>query len=102
MTKRKKRLDKLRRNPRNVRVDILDTILIEFGFLRGKMQGSHITYRHPSGLRITVAPHGAIAPEYAVRAAIEAIDQLTIDETADEQAQSSGEPSMEEEDESHD
>jgi predicted RNA binding protein YcfA (HicA-like mRNA interferase family) len=101
MTKRKKRLEKLRRNPKNVRTDILDAILLEFGFVRGKTKGSHITYRHPSGSRITIAPHGAIAPEYAVRTAIEAIDQLTVEEAVDEQMKSSDEQSMEEDDDNN-
>jgi predicted RNA binding protein YcfA (HicA-like mRNA interferase family) len=85
--KTKKRLEKLRRNTKNVRVDILESIMLDFGFERGKSKSSHVTYRHPSGLRITIASHGAIVPEYAVKTAIAALDQLTQDDTAAETTQ---------------
>lgn len=76
MSKRKKRLEKLRRNPKNVRPEELDSVLQDFGFSPDFSVGSHVTYRHPSGARITVAAHGSHVPAYIVKQALKAIDVL--------------------------
>jgi predicted RNA binding protein YcfA (HicA-like mRNA interferase family) len=86
MSKRKKRLERLRRNPKNVRPEELDSVLKEFGFIPDFSAGSHVAYRHPSGVRITVAAHGQHVPSYIVKQALKAIDMLAIndeDETED-------------------
>jgi len=47
MSKREKLLEKIRNNPRNVRFDDLDSILIEYGFVR-RQSGkgtSHYVYK---------------------------------------------------------
>lgn len=80
MSKRKKRLEKIRRNPKNVRRDEIDTLLLEYGFERGVMRGSHLTYRHSTGIRITIAPHGSTVAVYSVKQAISAIDELKLQE----------------------
>lgn len=67
MSKREKRLAKLRNNPKNVRKDELDEVLQGFGFTPDFTAGSHVTYRHSSGARITVAAHGANVPVYIVK-----------------------------------
>ncbi len=83
MTKRDKRLAKLRQNPKNVRQQDLDQVLSDFGFAPDFTAGSHITYRHPSGRRITVVAHGPHVPPYVVRQALNAIDSLkATDENA--------------------
>ncbi len=64
MSKRKKRLEKLRRNPKNVRKEELDTVLLDFGFSPDFTAGSHTTYRHESGARVTVAGHSQHLPAY--------------------------------------
>lgn len=76
MSKRKKRLEKLRRNPKNVRRDELDRVLQSYGFLPDFTTGSHTTYRHDSGTRVTVAAHGHHVPSYIVKQALKAIDSL--------------------------
>lgn len=47
MSKREKLLEKIRNNPRNVRFDDLDSILIEYGFMRRQSQSgtSHYVYK---------------------------------------------------------
>ena len=44
MTKREKRLEKLRQNPKNVRPDELDAVLIGEGFVIARQKGSHKRY----------------------------------------------------------
>jgi len=84
MSKRKKRLEKLRRNPKNVRPEELDGILQDFAFTPDFSAGWHVTYRHSSGARVTVAAHGQHVPSYIVKQALKAIDALTIDEDESE------------------
>ncbi len=76
VTKRGKRLAKVRRNPKNVRKEDLAEVLSDFGFTPDFTAGSHVTYRHPSGARITVVAHGPHVPAYIVRQALHAIDSL--------------------------
>ncbi len=76
MSKRKKRLEKLRQNPKTVRLKELDSVLRDFGFSPDFTAGSHTTYRHESGLRVTVAVHGQHVVAYIVKQAIAAIDSI--------------------------
>jgi predicted RNA binding protein YcfA (HicA-like mRNA interferase family) len=76
MSKRKKRLEKLRQNPKTVRLKELDSILRDFGFSPDFTAGSHTTYRHEHGLRVTVAVHGQHIAAYIVKQAIAAIDSI--------------------------
>ncbi len=80
MAKRDQRLEKLRRNPKNVRKDELDAALHDFGFTPDFASGSHVTYRHPSGAKVTVAAHGAHVPAYIVKQALKAIDSLAAED----------------------
>lgn len=77
MSKRQKRLEKLRRNTKNVRLEELDTVLNDFGFTADFTTGSHTTYRHGSGARVTVAVHGSFVPAYIVKQALKAIDSIS-------------------------
>jgi predicted RNA binding protein YcfA (HicA-like mRNA interferase family) len=85
MSKRRKRLDKLRRNPKNVTRQQLDVVLQDFGFSADFTAGSHTTYRHESGARVTVASHGSEVPAYIVKQALKAIDSLEENEDDDEE-----------------
>ena len=76
MSKRKKRLEKLRRNPKSVSRIELDNVLQDYGFTPDFTSGSHTTYRHLSGMRVTVAVHGSQVPAYIVKQALKAIDSL--------------------------
>ncbi|MCA1598362.1 MAG: toxin HicA [Chloroflexi bacterium] len=46
MTKREKRLEKLRQNPKNVRPDELDVVLTGEGFVVVRQKGCHKHYDH--------------------------------------------------------
>jgi predicted RNA binding protein YcfA (HicA-like mRNA interferase family) len=86
LSKRKKRLEKLRRNTKNVRLEELNAVLGDFGFTPDFTAGSHTTYRHVSGARVTVAVHGAVVPAYIVKQALKAID--SVSESDDDNGQS--------------
>ncbi|MDQ6602936.1 MAG: hypothetical protein M3176_07405 [Chloroflexota bacterium] len=60
MTKRQKREDKIRRNPKQVGFDEINTVMTNEGF-DADINGSHCTYEHRdyADLRTTVViPHG--------------------------------------------
>lgn len=86
MSKRKKRLEKIRQNPKTVRLQELDTVLQDFGFSPDFTAGSHTTYRHETGLRVTVAAHGQHVAAYIVKQAITVIDSV-IETEDDEDAE---------------
>ncbi len=87
MSKRKKRLEKIRRNPKNVTRNDLDVVLKDYGFTPDFTAGSHVTYRHKSGVRITVATHKSQLPAYIVKQALTAIDALPDEDTKDEETE---------------
>jgi predicted RNA binding protein YcfA (HicA-like mRNA interferase family) len=89
VSKRKKRLEKMRRNPKNVRHDELDTVLRDYGFTPDFTAGSHTTYRHPSGVRVTTVTHGALVRTYIVKQALKAIDTL-IEKEDDNEKEDNG------------
>lgn len=84
MTKREKRLKKIRQNPKNVTKDELDVVLRDFGFEARAGKGSHSVYQHPNLQNpIVIATHAAHVPAYIVKQALEAIDQI-ISEVEDD------------------
>jgi hypothetical protein len=57
-------LVKMRQNPRDWRIDDLNTVARSFG-VEWRQQGtSHVTFRHPSGSKLTVPAHKPIKPVY--------------------------------------
>lgn len=77
MTKREKRLQKIRQNPKNVSKEILDSVLTDFGFEARKGKGSHTIYTHPNEENaIAVASHKSHVPVYIVKQVLEAIDRI--------------------------
>lgn len=84
MTKRTKRWQRLRQNPKEVRFGDLDAILIETGYeKRQSARGSsHYVYSHPQGDSLVVlVSHGQndILPEYQVKKAIKSLQQIVED-----------------------
>lgn len=79
MSKREKRLEKARNNPKNVTFEELVTLLESYGFQKAHGEGSHVTYWYNQGglaLRITIVyrrPH--VKPVY-VEEVIEKIDRV--------------------------
>ena len=57
MSKRKKRLEKLRQNPRDVSFDDLRKVLEDFGFELVRSKGSHFAFKHDQLKEIFVLPY---------------------------------------------
>ena len=77
MTKRAKRLQRIRQNPRHVSVEALDNVLKDYGFIRRSGKGSHRVYQHPDeSMPIVVVAHGAHVPTYIVKQVLVAIDRI--------------------------
>jgi len=81
MTKRAKRLQKIRQNPQNVSKEMLDNLLRDYDFSPRGGKGSHTVYQHPNDeTPIVVAAHGAHVPVYIVRQILDAIDRIMVEQ----------------------
>ena len=54
MARREKRLETIRNNPRGVRPEELEQVLIDAGFNWDFGKGDHRVYRHPNGRRFSL------------------------------------------------
>lgn len=89
MSKREKRLARIRQNPKNVSVDDLRVVLEDYGFEYKQTIGSHLTFAYmlEGKTKLFVLPfRRPIKPIY-VRRAIEIIDQI-IQERGDDDSES--------------
>jgi predicted RNA binding protein YcfA (HicA-like mRNA interferase family) len=89
MTKREKRLQKLRQNPNDVTLKELELVLLDFGFTFRQAVGSHHTYYvviDGVSKLLTVPYHRPIKAIY-VKKALKLIDQI-IAQNEDEAEQS--------------
>jgi len=78
MVKKEKLIEKIRRNPKNVRFQDIDKLLLSLGFEK-RQRGSHATYVLKGQGRITVPDRKPfILPAY-VRAVLNLLDELDID-----------------------
>ena len=85
MSKRKKRLEKLRRNPNHASKEAVDQVLHDFGYIRREGKGSHTVYQHPDrDTPIVVAAHGKDVPAYIVKQVLAAIDAIVDENETDE------------------
>jgi predicted RNA binding protein YcfA (HicA-like mRNA interferase family) len=78
MTKRDKRLKKLRQNFKDVSFDEIKQVLEDFGFIHVRTSGSHHTFIAIIGernWRLTIPFHRPIKTPY-IKQAIEAIDEI--------------------------
>lgn len=78
MTRWKKRLERMRNNPRDDwRYEQVVAILQRCGFYLVSSSGSHRTWKHPSDPRITIPDHGAggLKPVY-VEAVVVVVDKV--------------------------
>lgn len=64
MSKAEKLLERMRANPHDWRIDQLKTIADAFGIDYRQPGTSHVTFRHPSGAKLTVPAHRPIKPVY--------------------------------------
>ncbi len=93
MSKRKKRLQKLRNNPKDVSFDDLRLVLEDYGFELQNIVGSHYTFRImiDENPHLLVIPfHRPIKPIY-VKKALQLIDRLINEEDTEEDESDSGE-----------
>lgn len=74
MSKKDKLLSRIRQNPKQVRFDELDNILLQLGF-RKRQQGSHATYNR-GGLRITIPYRQPFVLPIYVKEFLTVIDSL--------------------------
>jgi predicted RNA binding protein YcfA (HicA-like mRNA interferase family) len=89
MTKREKRLERIRRNPKHVSKDDVDYLLTDYGFVKREGKGSHTVYQHPDeATPIVVAAHGKHVPAYVVKQVLAAIDRLAEEEISDDDSES--------------
>jgi predicted RNA binding protein YcfA (HicA-like mRNA interferase family) len=78
MTKREKRLKKLRQNPKNISFDDLKQVLEDYGFILDRVVGSHHIFRAVHGersWRLTIPMKHPIKSIY-VKQSITAIDEI--------------------------
>ena len=54
MSKKAKKLEKFRNNPRNVRYEELESLLLSIGFEKRQGSGSHVVFSYPDCYPITV------------------------------------------------
>jgi predicted RNA binding protein YcfA (HicA-like mRNA interferase family) len=89
MSKREKRLSKIRQNPKHVSKDELDQVLVDYGFINREGKGSHTVYQHPGEeTPIVVAVHGKHVPAYIVKQVLAAIDRIDQQEEFDDSDES--------------
>lgn len=75
MAKRDKRIERIRRNPKNVRPDEMDGILRDAGFT-AHQEGSHKTYRR-DGQKLTIPQRKPFLKAVYVRDALDLLDAWT-------------------------
>jgi hypothetical protein len=77
MTKRQKRLERIRGNPKNVRFEELDRLLIDFGFSRRQPRGgsSHYIYVRDK-TRLTIPMNRPHLREVYVRQVLKLLEEI--------------------------
>lgn len=63
MTRADNTLARMRDNPRDWRLEQLKSVADAYGIAYRQPGTSHVTFRHPSGAKLTVPAHKPIAPE---------------------------------------
>ena len=78
MTKREKRLQRMRQNPRNVSFETLRKVLEDYGFVLQRSSGSHWSFSVQIGvrLRLLVVPYRKPVKPVYIREAIKLIDEI--------------------------
>jgi len=76
MTVAAKTLGRMRNNPTGWKIEDLKTVADRFNIEYRQPGTSHVTFRHPSGTKLTVPARKPIKPVY-VRKFLELIDEVT-------------------------
>ncbi len=91
MSKRQKRLERLRQNPNNVTLADLRRVLEDYGFVYRQTVGSHYTFSVSIGgtTKLLVVPFRRPVKAIYIKKALELIDQvIAAEEEADEEDES--------------
>jgi predicted RNA binding protein YcfA (HicA-like mRNA interferase family) len=84
MSKKEKALAKLRSNPKHVRFQDLENILINLGFIIRQERTSHAVFTYPGFPPLTVPRRKPfLAPEY-IKQALKLIDEIVLSEDDEE------------------
>jgi len=77
VTKRQKRLERIRNNPKTVRFEDLDGLLIDFGFKRRQPRSgsSHYIYVR-DGLRLTIPMNRPYLREVYIKNVLKMLDEI--------------------------
>jgi predicted RNA binding protein YcfA (HicA-like mRNA interferase family) len=78
MGKKEKLLAKLRRNPKNIRPEELEKLLLWLGFEKRAGKGSHTVYKMDE-YRLTVPYKKPFLKSVYIKLALEIIDELGLD-----------------------
>ncbi|NHZ72266.1 MAG: addiction module toxin, HicA family [Aquificales bacterium] len=78
MSKKEKLLAKLRRNPKNIRPEELEHVLVRLGFKKRQGRGSHMVYKRGE-YRLTVPYKKPFLKPIYIKLALEIIDELGLD-----------------------
>ena len=85
MSKRDKLRRKLKNNPRNVKFSQVETLLLRFGFLLARIQGSHHVFVEETKQIIIVIPvHGNTVKAQYVKEAVAILDMLFPESASDD------------------
>jgi predicted RNA binding protein YcfA (HicA-like mRNA interferase family) len=80
MGKKEKLLAKLRQNPKNIRPEELEQVLLRLGFEKRAGKGSHTVYKWGE-YRLTVPYNKPFLKPIYIKLALEIIDELNLDES---------------------
>jgi predicted RNA binding protein YcfA (HicA-like mRNA interferase family) len=64
VTQAGKTFEKMKSNPRDWRIETLMVVADAHGIVYRQPGGSHVTFRHPNGAKLTVPAHRPIKPVY--------------------------------------
>jgi predicted RNA binding protein YcfA (HicA-like mRNA interferase family) len=94
MTKREKRLQKIRQNPKNVSFEDLRQVMEDHGFIVDRSSGSHYQFRAAVGDRmwkLTIPFHRPHVKTPYVSKALRAIDEIIQAQSADGESEKTDE-----------
>lgn len=88
MSKKRKRLERLRQNPKNVTFEDLRTVLEDYGFTLERSSGSHHSFKVKLGdeyILLVIPYRRPIKPNY-VKDALAIIDEIMAAQTSTEES----------------
>ncbi len=85
MTKREKRIEKIRRNPKNVRFEDLDQVLQDYGFERRQPRSGSSHYVYVWGEhQLTVPRRRPFLKAHYIREVVKFLDQIEGEQDGEE------------------